>query len=240
MEKEKMVKYLKWGIGLGVLSVSAGLALAALQSVVAVAATGLVALVAVNVAPPLANYLAVLRLRTMKKIAAENPVETEQLLYLEEQKRFAAAREHVITLAGVVKKYGNQVEEFRTRRPHLVAEYEKNYNGMCAALSLKTEKLQKFARVLEERNLQIAELSDNWDMACAAQEANRLLNSADNSDPISQLMSSVAQNSVKESMARAMAEMDVTIALDYASFQATPGMKTITPSDVLELKEIRQ
>lgn len=234
-----MVKYLKWGIGFGVLSVSAGLALAALQSVVAVAATGLVALVAVNAAPPLANYLAVLRLRAVKKIASDNPVETEQLLHIEEQKRFEAAREHVVTLAGVVKKYGNQVEEFRTRRPGSVAEHEKNYNSMCAALALKVEKLKAFARVLEERKLQIAELSDNWDMAVAAREANKLLNSADNSDPIAQLMSSTAQNSVKESMARVMAEMDVTIALDYTAFPTVDGMKTITPSDVLELKEVR-
>jgi hypothetical protein len=245
----RKVNLIKWGITLLAVAVLAPVAWLAVSGMVGIAIAGAIGLVGINVAPVLALKAANMKYRALdaekvqhiekvQQAAAENPIETAV-------SQSQAFKDRGVQQLNAITAYGTEVNNFETmtagfakKYPDQANRYKQQLDVMKKALQFKQEKyseLQKNIRLMDE---QIEFLRANWKMSQALQKANALAG-VDTEDPMAQLKTDAAIDSVVNSINRAFAEMDSSVLQDAANagkgpvtartsmINDTPGLQAI-------------
>jgi hypothetical protein len=245
----KKITMIKWGITILAVAVLAPVAWLAVSGMVGIALAGAIGLVGINVAPVVALKLSNAKYRALdaekikhiekvQQAASENPIETAVT-------QSQAFKERGVQQLNAITAYGTEVNNFETmtagfakKYPDQAARYKQQLDVMKKALQFKQEKyseLQKNIRLMDE---QIEFLRANWKMSQALQKANALAG-MDTEDPMAQLKTDAAIDSVVNSINRAFAEMDSSVLQDAANagkgpvtartsmINDTPGLQAI-------------
>ena len=258
-KKQEFITYAKWGVIIAACAVALPVVVFGALGMVGILIAGGIGLVGINAAPVVALKLANMKYRALdaeqlshlKKVqaqASENPIETAVT-------QSQAFKERGVQQLNAITAYGTEVNNFETmtagfakKYPDQAARYKQQLDVMKKALQYKQDKyseLQKNIRLMDE---QIEFLRANWKMSQALQKANALAG-MDTEDPMAQLKTDAAIDSVVNSINRAFAEMDSSVLQDAANagtgpitgrtsmINDTPGLQAIgnNPSQTLGL-----
>ena len=245
----KKITMIKWGITILAVAVLAPVAWLAVSGMVGIALAGAIGLVGINVAPVVALKLSNAKYRALdaekvkhiekvQQAASENPIETAVA-------QSQAFKDRGVQQLNAITAYGTEVNNFETmtagfakKYPDQANRYKQQLDVMKKALQFKQDKyseLQKNIRLMDE---QIEFLRANWKMSQALQKANALAG-VDTEDPMAQLKTDAAIDSVVNSINRAFAEMDSSVLQDAANagkgpvtartsmINDTPGLQAI-------------
>ena len=260
-QKQDFIKYAKWGITLVACAVLAPLVAMGIAGMVGLLVAGGIGLIGINAAPVLAEKAAnwkyealekaandhyramdAERLGHLKKVqtqAAENPIETAVVQSQAFKDRGVKQLDAITAYGTEVNNFQSMTEGFAKKYPDQAQRYKQQLDVMKQALAFKQKKyseLQQNIRLMDE---QIEFLRANWKMSQALQKANALAG-MDTEDPMAQLKTDAAIDSVVNSINRAFAEMDSSVLQDTAQvgkgtitqrvdmINDTPGMQSLT------------
>ena len=261
-KKQQFITIAKYGLMLAACAVALPVVVYGALGMIGILIAGGIGLIGINAAPVVALKLANMKYRAMdaeqlshlKKVqeqAAENPIETAVT-------QSQAFKERGVQQLNAITAYGTEVNNFETmvagfakKYPEQTARYTQQLDVMKQALKFKQKKyseLQANIRLMDE---QIEFLRANWKMSQALQKANALAG-MDTEDPMAQLKTDAAIDSVVNSINRAFAEMDSSVLSDAAQsgkgtvtqrtnmINDTPGMQALTnnSSPVLQIQQV--
>lgn len=261
-QKQQFIKYAKYGLMLAACAVALPVVVFGAMGMVGILIAGGIGLVGINAAPVVALKLANMKYRALdaeqlshlKKVqtqAAENPIETAVTQSQAFKARGVKQLEAITAYGTEVNNFETMTQGFAKKYPEAAPRYKQQLDVMKKALLFKQGKyteLQNNIRLMDE---QIEFLRANWKMSQALQKANALAG-MDTEDPMAQLKTDAAIDSVVNSINRAFAEMDSSVLSDTAQagkgtitsranmINDTPGMQSITSdaSPVLQLQQV--
>lgn len=260
-KKQQFVKYVTWGGAIIACAVVAPVAWLAVTGIVGMLIAGGIGLVGINVAPVMALKLANMKYRAMdaeqlshiKKVqeqAAENPIETAVTQSQAFKDRGVKQLEAITAYGTEVNNFETMTQGFSKKYPEAAPRYKQQLDVMKKALQFKQDKYSELQRNIKLMDEQIEFLRANWKMGQALQKANALAG-VDTEDPMAQLKTDAAIDSVVNSINRAFAEMDSSVLSDAAQagkgtitsraelINGTPGMQSLT-SDASPTLQITQ
>lgn len=214
MDKTKLENLVKFGGAAALLGIGGFAALFLIKSIVALAVVTVGGLVLWNGLPVFAQWCAQMKLKGHKMLAAKNPVEDLQLLYLKKQESLVKAGEAVTNFSAITRGYKGKLDDFAKKRPEKVAEFKPTYDKMQRVLTLQNAKLEAARNQLTAFSGVIDEANDMWIMAQEMMKANAAMNAFDGKDPLDAIREKTALDSVTFNLNKAMAELDTALLLD--------------------------
>ena len=232
IRREKIAKYVKWGLVLAGCAIISPVIFLAIKGMVGLAVAGVIGLVWVNLAPVLSMKLANLKIKGIVSEAQQNPIETLQNLLIEKHKAYVTFRDNVTTAATAAKDFASKVEELKRRYPNRAAEFNNQVNAINELIRRKYAALNDAKHSIEEGEEKLDEMKSVWEVSQAAQAANKAAN-MDINDAYAKLKADTAVDSVMTSMNRAFAE------LETAAAEAGPSTQTLLthqPADAITVQ----
>lgn len=249
LKKEQLTKMVKFGlIGLfcAVIAPVAWLAVTGIAGMMVAVGIGAVGY---NLAPVVALKLANMKYRALdaervghiekvQQAAAENPIETAVSQSQAFKDRGRKQLEAITAYGTEVNNFETMTQGFAKKYPEAAPRYKQQLDVMKQALQFKQSKYSELQQNIKLMDEQIEFLRANWKMSQALQKANALAG-VDSEDPMAQLKTDAAIDSVVNSINRAFAEMDSSVLADAAQsgkgpitnratmINDTPGMQSL-------------
>ena len=181
---------------------------ATIKGLIGLAIAAIVSLVLINLAPSVAALIANWRLKALKAVAAANPIETLQNVYMTRKEALVKQRENIKARIAVAAKIFSQIsdfeEKFKKTSPRR-APYEK----LNLLINLSKERYQKAQLALVNFGRVIEEKSADWEIVQSMNEANKLEQAGQ--EFTSKLMTDTALNTVQTGLDTAFAELDAAV-----------------------------
>ncbi len=227
-QKQKYIKFAKWGIGLLAVAVLAPVAWLAVSGMVGVGLALAIALVGVNAGPVLAEKLANAKYRALdaeavahvEKVtsaAAENPIETMQLQLIQKQKDATKFSESLTIFRTEIKNFSDQIDVFGKDYAEEVPKYKETLAIMQNRLKVREARYQDVQDAIKLFEDGIKKMKALWKMALAAQKMNQVAG-MEVKDPFAKIKEDSAIDSVMNSLNKAFAEMETSM-LDNKEIQ---------------------
>ena len=264
LQKQRKINMIKWGITIVAVAVMAPVAWLAVSGMVGIALAGVIGIVGINAAPVLAEKAANMKYRALdaekvshiekvQAAAAENPIETAVTQSQAFKSRGIKQLEAITAYGTEVNNFETMTQTFTKKYPEAGPRYKQQLDVMKQALKFKQEKYSELQQNIKLMDEQIEFLRANWKMSQALQKANSLAG-MDTEDPMAQLKTDAAIDSVVNSINRAFAEMDSSVLADAANagkgpitnratmITDTPGLQSIenNVSPVLTITNVTQ
>jgi hypothetical protein len=256
VKKQQMVKAVKWGVTILACAVLAPVAWLTVTGMVGIAIAAGIGLIGINASPVIALKAANMKYRVMgaervqhiekvQRAAAESPIETAVAQSQAFKARGSSQLDAITAYGTEVNNFETMTQGFAKKYPDQAARYKQQLDVMKQALVFKQKKYSELQQNIKLMDEQIEFLRANWKMSQALQKANALAG-MDTEDPMAQLKTDAAIDSVVNSINRAFAEMDSSVLQDTAQagkgpitsrsmmVNDTPGLQLENaPSDTL-------
>lgn len=239
MDKDKLEKYWKFGLGAILLGIGGFAGLFLIKSVFALAVVAVVGLAVWNGTPLLAQLMAHGRIKGQLWLAKKNPVEELILQYKDKHDILEKTAEAVTAFGRETQNYLGKVTDFSRRRPEKAEEFKRVGDNMRHVYDARLQALKRARGELAKFESVIDEARDIWDMTQEAMKANKLLRKFSAPDPMDEIRQKTALDSVYGSLNQVMAELDTAMAMDYTAIddKAAPALSN-NPSPVLEVSNV--
>lgn len=231
MNKENFENYLKFGLGAVIIGVAGFAALFLIKSIVVLAIVSFGAIFLYNSIPVFAQWAAQMKIKGYKAIAAANPVEELQSIYMQKHKAIETASTAITAFAKETKDYKSKLDEFVARRPEKAESFRATYTAMSKVLDIQRNKLANSHAALKNFESVIIEAEDIWSMTQAAMKANKAMKNFDAPDPLTEIRQRTAYDSILSSLNEVTAELETAVHLDYnqmIQIEHAPQVQTIT------------
>ena len=226
-QKQRKITIIKWGITIVAVAVAAPVAWLAVSGMVGMALAGAIGIIGINVAPVLALKAANMKYRAIdaekvqhiqqvQQAAADNPIDTAVTQSQAFKDRGKQQLEAITAYGTEVNNFETMTQGFAKKYPEAAPRYKAQLDVMKQALRFKQDKYSELQNNIKLMDEQIEFLRANWKMSQALQKANALAG-MDSEDPMAQLKTDAAIDSVVNSINRAFAEMDSSVLADAAS-----------------------
>lgn len=236
MDKQKLEKYLKYGIIAVLIGVGGFAAAFLIKSIVVLAVVIVGGIAMINGAPVLAQWAAHQKIKGLKANAATNPIPE---LILQRQKQHEKVNEAIkqVTILGTeTRQFKQDLDGFKKTDPDQAPAFEETYLNMAKVYNYQVRKIKQAQDGLKEFDQIISKSQRIWDMTQASIRAGRSLKGFTQPDPMDEIRKQTALDSVSKSMHMAMEEMQMSMMLDYHSIddlQKTPQLSG-KADDILE------
>lgn len=214
LKKEKLAKWIKWGVGLLVAAVLAPVAVAALKGALsalgAVVVVWIIGAVVTQVLPALSFMLSNAILKLIKWEAKRNPVETLQNQLIEKQALLEQRNLAIVQLDGFVRSFKTKVSAHKKKYPNDAKEMEEQLGSFEAVLEMQQ---RNFAIAKQNTALfadEVERAQSKWEVTMAAQGVSKLTGKFANS-VMDKIKQDTALESVEQQMNQAFAELDAAV-----------------------------
>jgi len=206
----------KWGkvfmIGVAALIVSPVI-FVVVKGLIGLAVAAFVGLIIVTFAPIVSMKFANWKVRGIVAEARENPIETLQNLLIAKKAAFQTFHKSVNDAVTAVKDFEVKCRQFSAQYPARAEEFQNQLAAMNNLVERKKAALRDAKLAIEQGEDKLQECKAYYDMAIAAQKANKAAN-LDTGDIYESLKADTAVESVLNNMSRAFAEIEVADALE--------------------------
>lgn len=237
--KARIAAWAKWGMGLAGAVLIAPFVYLAVKGLVGLALASVLGLAIVHGAPVLSMKFANWKLKGLKQEARQNPIETRQNIAMQARARITDAEQELTNFATEVRNFADQVKTLRSSQPDDAADFDEQLRGLQRLLELKRQRLAEAKRNADDFEAATARAANKWKVAQAAIRMQKLSGSVAD-DEMNKLLAAESLDSVQSSMNRALAELDLALAMEAPPALASPA---IPPIDVraIEIQErVRQ
>jgi len=180
----------------------------AIQGLVGLIAAGAVLAFSYYAAPAVGRWLANMRIRSLKAVAAADPISTLQNAYAEKKDALTKQRENIKQLIAVGSKIFDQIQGYESRfnkqSPRRVS-----YQQLQALIGVSKDKYARAQRNLVAFGEYIEEKTADWEIACSMAEASKLAKVGE--DFVSKLMQDTAFTTIQDGLNLAFAELDASV-----------------------------
>jgi len=234
LKRIKLEKLIKWGGGAVVLLVTGTVALALLESIVAIFLTAALGIVAVNVLPVLARRLSTWRIEQLRADAMRSPIPALIRQYEAEATRVSDARERVIRFNATTRNFEAKIREYEQRNanPDGLVEMRRQYEGMLQALAVQTAMLGAQLDTLREFRTQIDNAQMEWQMALDIRSAADQTSEFTDVDPLERVLKHDALAAVRTRLNEGFAALETSLRVDY---RALPSAGSPAPVALVDL-----
>lgn len=187
--------------------------IATIQGIVGLIIAGAIGFIAVTVAPIISMKAANFRVRGIVSEAKENPIETMTNLLIAKKAAYKEFKVQVENAITAVNQFAVKCKQFSEKYPNRATEFDSQLKQMRSLVERKKESLKQAATAIEDGENKLEECKAYYDMAIAAQAANKAAN-LDTGDVFEKLKADTAIDSVMENMSRAFAELEVAASED--------------------------
>lgn len=191
-----------------------------MAALVALGVASLIGFTVVNFLPAFAALIANWRLKALKAVAAQNPIETLENQYAQRQDALLKIRDNIKEFHAVVAELWTQIQDHNQKYPNHPSQFVEKYTKMKALLALRSQKYKQaqsnlvaFGELLEEKR-------SDWKVAQSAAKAMKLANVGE--DFTSKLMSDTALSTIQDGLNMAFSELEVSL-LDEQPITAVPS-----------------
>jgi molecular chaperone GrpE (heat shock protein) len=165
------------------------------------------------------------RLKTLKAVAAANPIETLENQYADREQALLKIRENIKEFHAVVAELWSQIQEHNEKYPDRPSQFVEKYTKMKALLALRSDKYKQAQANLKSFGELIEEKRSDWKVAQSAAKAMKLANVGE--DFQAKLMQDTALSTITDGLNMAFSELEVSL-LDED--KSTPAQVTVGQS----------
>lgn len=209
-KKRRITLAVKVVLLVGACAVLAPVVFLAIKGLVGLIVAGVIALVAVNLAPVFAEWVGDWRLKAIKAAAAANPIETLQLDYAQRQEALGQFRQSITNFVTAVKNFEDRLDGFKKKWPEEAPKFEEQREKMKEIVSLRRKKLHEAEASLVKYDAEIDKAKALWEMAQEAAKMNKAAGMKDD-DFMAKIKVETAIDSVTSSMNSAFAELETSL-----------------------------
>lgn len=233
MKKEKIEQAVKWSLGISIVIAVGSLALMVLQSLLAIAAAGFVALAMINFTPVVARKFASWKVNALTSDAQKNPVPNLIAQSQKQRAKIAVHREGVTKFSMTTKNFKAKMEAYKMRGAAGAADMEPMYENMKRALAFQIDRLQEAIMALEEFNRDIASASDAWQIALELKAANEAMAILTDEDPLDTYLRSASFDAITAKLNHSTAALEMSMTLDCSRLPSdAAAMKVVSMDDL--------
>lgn len=217
LKRIKLEKAIKWGGGAIVLLLTGAVALALLESILAICVAVALGIVAVNVLPVMARRLSTWRIEQLRADAMRSPIPALIRQYEAEAARVSDARERVIRFNATTRSFDAKIRDYEQRNanPEGLEEMRRQYQGMLQALSVQTTNLGAQLDTLREFRTQIDSAQMAWQMALDIRSAADQTSEFTDVDPLERVLKHDALAAVRTKLNEGFAALETSLRVDY-------------------------
>lgn len=206
---------LKWGIALTGAALVAPIAFLAIKGIVGAAIAGVLGLIVVNFAEPVAFSLANLRLKAIKAEARANPVETLQNQLAEYRDRLQGFGTSIEEYDQTVRSFSDRVEQFKKQVPDEAPKYEAILQQMHQLLDQRQQAYRKAKADVDRFAAEVERQQAIFTMSEAAQRTQQKLSGR--AQVTLEVKADEAFGSIQASLNRSMAQLNMALLTEQDS-----------------------
>ncbi len=223
----------KVALGGGVVLAVGAVALLLLQSLLAIAACGVVGLVMYHGAPVFARKMSTWKFLALQADARENPIPNLIRSLELERKNFNGKKASVVAFSATTKNFKSKLEHFRAKGAQGVVEMEAMYANMKRACAYQILKLEAAQEALIENAQMVSAAQDTWQISCEIIAANEAMGVFSQVDPVEDMLKKISYDAVTSKLSNSMAQLEVSLALDYKALPDDIKQLEVQSSDDL-------
>jgi len=180
------------------------------KGIVGLAVAATVGFVVIQLAPLFAAWVETKKLQAYKALAARNPIETLESIYLDKSEALQVMKEKIKAFNTTVKTFAGQVETFSKNYPERAAEFTKQLETMEELLAKREDKYRAANTALGKFKNEIAEADAYWKMAQAAKGMAQAAGAFDG-DALQDIRTNTAMQSVETAMYDAFSQLETDL-----------------------------
>lgn len=181
--------------------------------------------VAMSFLPVAARWLANMRLKALKAVAAANPIETLENIFSAKKDALDQSRDSIKQFQCVVNQLYASIQEHDEQYPNTPSPYNAKYQKLEALLVLRGKNYEKAYKQLGQFHLLIDEKRSDWKIAQSFAKANELAKVGE--DFTSQMMQDQAVGRIQDGLNMAFAELDASLLDERAAAGASETIQAV-------------
>lgn len=219
---ERTKKFMVGGVALAGAAVAAPVIWAGVSGLIGLVTAATIAGVSITVAPVLAGFLANMKLKGVKLVAAANPIEELQNDYLRQEAALKEFAKQITDAATEAHLFDTKMANLAKQYPTEAAQFKAQSDGMHQLITIRKQHYEKVKQDLAEYEAEIKKASAVYDMALASERLNKAAGKL-GADPIAKIRKETAIDSIQRKVSRSFAE------LQQAMLEEAPA-KPVPPS----------
>lgn len=224
----KLETVLKYGGAAAVIGVSGFFATFIVQGLIGLGALLLGGAILLYGVPVASTWLAQMKVKGMKAVAAANPIEELQVQRIEMVKAIQTASDRIKELYSATMQFKAKVIEFEKKMPDQAEIFKEQYHTMVKVYNFQNNKIREATVKLEEFDVVIERAKSIHEMTLAANAAKKAMKGFVELDPMVEIRRQTALESIQNSMYTVIADMNMSL--------------EITPENINEIsaEEVKQ
>lgn len=203
-------------------------ALMTIKGVVSLLVVATIGLATVNIGIPWFGVkMAVWRLKALKSVASQNPIETLENQYAQKCEALQKSRDNIKETYAVVQDLWNQIQDHNQRFPNKPSQFLEKYEKLKDLVALRGVKYKQAQQNLATFSDLIEEKRSDWKIAQSMAKADKLANVGE--DFTTKLMQDTALTTVQDGLNFAFSELEVSL-LDEQSSNERKSAPALIPA----------
>lgn len=222
-------KWALWGLGIAGLAVAAPALVLAVKGLISLVIAVTVGSVAMAAAPVVSAFLANMKLKGIKLIAARNPVEQLQNALIERQDALKKFAQRITEFATQVRQFDDKMAIFAAKYPQEAPKFKSQSDAMHRLLTLRRERYNEVKGQVELFEEEVKKADAIWQMSQAAAELNKAAG-MESEDVFAKIKAETAVESIQLSLNRSFAELELALMEEGQAKPAAPSASPLAPA----------